>query len=415
MQRVVITGMGIVCALGNNKEEALKNAMAGRSGIRRCDELLWEEYGKDLKCRVGGTVKGFDAKKYVPEKFLGMYDRATTYSLGATDEAIRDSGLDFTDAMRERTGVVMGNCAPGNELYHRSYHKVFVENGAAKLSSSLIPQLSAHAPAALVALERKFRGPTFTISSACGTGGSIFVAAVDAIRAGRADVVIAGSSDAPIGLLSFGSMLQAGAMFATDDPNRASKPFSKDRGGLIIGEGAGSFVLERYEDAMARGARIYAEILGDAMTNDAFHIYSPDPTGESWARTMGLALKSAGIAASDVQAINAHAASTGIGDLVETKAVKRLLGDRASLVPITATKSMHGHTWGAAGAIETALAIGAMCTDTLLPTINLTEPDPECDLDYVPNQSRHASYEFLLKNSFGFIGTNTSLVFKRMS
>ena len=415
MTRVVITGMGTVNALGNNLEDSLKAAMKGESGIRRCDELLWEEYGAELKCRVGGTVKGFDASKYVPEKYLSAYDRATTYVLAASSEALIDASYEPSEEMKDRTGVVIGIAGPANDLYHRSFHKAFVEKKAHRFSGSLLPQVSGHIPTALIALEHGFRGPTFGVINACATGGSAIASAADSIRLGRADVVVAGATDAPIGLTSFGSMLNAGAMNPTDDPARACKPFSKDRAGLIIGEGAAVFVLEKYETAKARGARIYAEILGDGQTNDAHHIYSPEPTGASWARTMNLAIQAAGIRPDQIQAVSAHAASTPIGDAIESNAVRRVLGDRAPEVPVFATKSMHGHTFGAAGAIESALAIAAMCRDTVLPTANLTEPDPALDLDYVPNRARAHSYEYLLKNSFGFGGTNTSVVFRRLS
>ena len=267
-------------------------------------------------------------------------------------------------------------------------------------------------PPALIALQHGFRGPNLGIVNACAASGAALAVAADLIRAGRASVVVAGGTEAAIGINVFGSMTSAGAINPTDDPVRACKPFSVDRAGLVVGEGCGLLVLEDADDARARGARVLGEILGEAQTNDAHHVYSPEEGGASWKRTMALALESAGLEPGDVDVVSAHAASTPKGDLTETQAIKGLFGERAYDLAVCATKSMHGHSFGASGAIETVLALGGLIEGKQVPTINLDEPDPECDLDYVANRGRETKGRVLIKNSFGFGGTNACTVIR---
>jgi len=408
MREVVITGMGLVSALGHRLEPALSRAWGGASGVRRCDELLWGESGAELRCRVAATVPDFEASRWIPERLGGWYDRATAYGMAAVAEALEDAGARGLDP--ERVGVVIGQAAPAHALYHRSLRAAFVDGGAAALPGRLVPQMSGHILSAMTALKYGFQGPTTGLVNACASGATALVAGADLIRAGRADVVVAGGADAPVGLVIFGSMLRAGAMNPTDEPARACRPFSADRAGLVVGEGAGVVVLESAEHAAARGAKVQARMLGEAMTNDAHHIYSPEPSGASWARAMTLALTAAGISPGEVDRVSAHAASTPLGDAAEVLAIKAALGRRAGEIPVSSTKSVHGHTFGAAGAIETVLALAAMRRGMVLPTAGLEGPDPICDLDHVPDVRREGGGKVLMKNAFGFGGANTVLV-----
>ncbi len=410
MRRVVITGLGAVSPLGNDLSTSVDHVLAGASGVRRCDRLLYGRYGERIRARVGGTVEGFDPRNHVPERYVDSYDPATCYALAAAAEALDASGLEVEP---ERAGVLIGSAAPGNRTWHEAFLQSFVGEGADSLPGHMLLQLSGNIYSGAIAHKHGLRGPNFGVSDACATGATALCVAADLIRAGRADAMLAGGTDAPIGLVTYGSMLSAGAMRATDDPVGAACPFSAQRAGLVMGEGAGVVVLERRDHALARGAHIYGELLGESMTNDAWHLYSPAPEGASWARTIRVALDRAGLGAEAVEAVSAHAASTPIGDLNETLALKQVFGERAYEVPVFATKSQIGHTLGACGALETVLALGAFEAGRLPPTINLERRDPQCDLDYVANTSRPGTPRVLLKNSFGFAGTNTCLLIAR--
>lgn len=416
MRRVVITGWGLVSPLGNSLGSALASAAEGRSGIRSCERFLWGEFGAEIACRVAGTIEGLDPTPYVPSGHADAYDPAIVYALAAADEALGDAALapflDANPAARDRVGVVIGSAGPGCVSYHRALHQAFVERTAHRLPGSLSLQMSGNMPPSLVALRHQLRGPNFGIVNACASGATALATATEMIRAGSADAVIGGGTESCIGLTLLGSMGNVGAINPTSDPHRASRPFCADRAGLIMAEGAGLMVLEEREQALARGARIHGEVLGISRTNDAHHVYNPDPTGALWGRAIELALRDARIAPDEVGAISAHAASTQRGDLAETLAIKRVLGAHAYRVPVSATKSMHGHAYGAAGAIESILSLAAMGQGWVPPTAHLSEPDPDCDLDYVPNVSRKTDAEILLKNSFGFGGTNSCLVFR---
>jgi 3-oxoacyl-[acyl-carrier-protein] synthase II len=414
MRRVAITGLGIVCPLGNSVSEAVANAFAGKSGIRSNKEYMWGEYGEKIPVGVGGTVVDFDESKFVPERFKGIYDPIVTFALAAAEEALTDSGIDFTEQMRDRTGVLIATAVTGSYTWHKMLHQVYAEKKAEELPGHYVMQVSGNMPAGLVALKHKFRGPNVGIVNACASGGTTMGIAADYIRTGRADVIVAGGTESAIGPAMCGSLAGAHAIHQTHDPERACRPFSIDRAGLVIGEGSAIVIMEPMDQAEARGAKIYGEFLGDAQTNDAYHIISPDPSGDGWERTINIALEAAGIDRSEVDYISAHAASTKLGDLVETMAIKKTFGDRAYEIPVSATKSMHGHSFGATGAIEGVLALAAMCQGKVLPTISLTKPDPECDLDYVPNVGREQESHVLMKNSFGFGGTNSVSLIRRM-
>lgn len=417
MRRVVITGLGLVSPLGNSLAASLESARAARSGIRPCDRYLWGEFGAEIACRVAGTVEDFDGGRYVPADRVETTDPAILFALAAADEAIADSellrDLDPQSMERERVAVVLGTAGPGCVSYHRALHAAFVERAAHRLAGSMSLQMSGNMPPSLVALRHGLRGPNFGIVNACAAGATAIATATEMIRAGSVDAVVTGGAESCIGLTLLGSMGNVGAVNPTRDPHRASRPFSADRAGLIMAEGAGVLVLECEERAQARGARIHGEVLGISRTNDAYHVYNPDPTGGAWARAIELALRDACVASDEIGAVSAHAASTPRGDLAETRALKQVFGKRAYDVPVSATKSMHGHAYGAAGAIETILSLAALNGGWLPPTAHLTEPDPECDLDYVPNASRPTNAEILLKSSFGFGGTNACLVLRR--
>lgn len=412
-KRVVITGMGLVCALGNDVQTAVENAYAGKNGITSCAKYMWGEFGAKIPIQVAGMVTGLNVADYVPEKFVDRYDPYVTFALAASREALRDSGIEFTDELRDRTGVFIGTAVCGNHTWHRSLHLAFAEKRAHEIPSFAIMQLAGNMPGGLVALNNKFRGPSIAVVNACAAGVTALSVAADYIRLGKASVAVAGATESAIGMVIYGSLASAGAINPTTDPHRACRPFSADRAGLVKGEGAGVVVLESREDAEARGAKIYGEILGDAQSNDAYHIIAPEPTGQSWGRAMRLALENAEIAPEQVDYVSVHATSTRAGDLAETKAIKLALGEHAYRVPISATKSMHGHAFGATGAIELVLSLAAMRRGWVLPTINLDYPDPECDLDYVPNHGREQKTDILMKNSFGFGGANACMLIRK--
>jgi 3-oxoacyl-[acyl-carrier-protein] synthase II len=405
--------MGLVCALGNTVNDAVVNAFAGRNAIQRCDKYMWGEFGAKIPIQVGGVVNGLDATRVVEPKFVDRYDPCVIFALTAAKEALDDAGIAFDQELRDRTGVLIGTAVTGNQTWHKALHLAFAEKRAHEMPGWMIMQISGNMPSGLVALAHKFRGPNVAVVNACATGGTALGIASDYVRYSRVEIAVAGGTEAALGLAMYGSLTGAKAINPTADPHRACRPFSKDRAGLVKGEGCGVMILEPLERALARGAKIYGEILGDAQTNDAYHIISPEPSGESWARCMALALENAGVKPEEVDYISAHAASTGAGDLAEVRAIKRLFGDHAKRLVVSSTKSMHGHAFGATGAIEAVLAVAAMQRNWVLPTINLDEPDPECDLDFVPNVGRERPTRILLKNSFGFGGTNSCLVIRK--
>lgn len=409
-EKIAVTGMGLICPLGLSVRDSLAAALAGKSGIRRCDDRLGP-FGAQIPCRVAGLVDGFEASRFVDRKWAARHDLATMYAIAAADEAIADAALP-PHLASERMGCVIGSAVPGGASYQRFHEPAYVENLAHEIPAYAAMAISGNMPSGLISLRHRLAGPNAGIVNACASGATAIHVAADAIRLGRADVMIAGGTEAAVTLLIFASFANAGGMISTSEPEGASRPFSRDRAGFVNAEGAGVVVLEGLEHARARGARIHAILAGYSSTNDAFHVIRPREDGESWRRTMELALIDAQLSAGDVDAISAHATSTPAGDLAEARAIKALLGERASRVPVSATKSMHGHAFGAAGAIEIVLALAAMNAGVVLPTINHTA-DPECDIDCVPNVARKHGARVLLKNSFGFGGTNASLVFQR--
>lgn len=383
--------MGIVCPLGNNVPTASCAASRGKSGLRR-----YQSRGED---RVGGTVELADADAVLAER----HEPATRFALAAAQEAIAMARL---DGDRDRIGCVVGAGLAGATLWERAVRSDRVPRMAAL-------SITGTAVTGLLALQFGLRGPSFGIANACASGTSAILAGLDQIRLGRADAMLVGGCESSMrGSVSYGSFVEAG-MHVTSEPANACTPFAAARRGFVLAEGAAILVLERLEHARARGVKPLAILAGGAITNDAHHAISPDPSGQAWARVMRLALADADAAVDDIDAVNAHATATRAGDIAETRALHLLLGARASAIPISATKSMHGHAFGAAGAIETVLAIAAMQDELVLPTVGLDEADPECDLDYVPHHARRHRTRAFLKNGFGAGGVASALVIRR--
>ena len=406
--RVVITGLGAVTSLGHEVESFWLNVVAGRCGIRRIS--LFDP--GDFASQIGAEVQDWDAAQHMDPKEARRNDRYTHFGFVAAKQAVRDSGLDMSREDADRVGVMIGSGIGGMFTFETQL-KVMAERGPRKVSPFTIPSLIGNMCAGLVAIELGARGPNFGLVSACATGTHALGEAAHTIRRGDADVMIAGGSEAAITPFAYASFCAMKAMSTRNDaPEKASRPFDRNRDGFIMGEGAGVVVLESLEHARARGARIYCELAGYAATCDAFHITQPDPDGKGLSVAMQRALASASVAPSDIDYINAHGTSTPYNDKFETLAIKKVFGEHARRVAISSTKSMTGHLLGAAGGIESVICVKTLQTQTIAPTINLEEPDPDCDLDYVPNTARSAKIRTVLSNNLGFGGQNAAVVFR---
>jgi len=414
-KRVVITGIGCVCPVGNDAKSAWENIMAGVSGVKPV--TLFDP--SQFKTRIVAEVKDFDAKALLGRRAARRYDRVSQLALVATQEAIEHAGLAINDQNRDRVGVLIGSGVGGiNTLYENML--VFVERGPSRVSPFTVPMMLPDSPAGLVAIQYGARGPNMAIVTACATGTNSIGEATEMIRRGAADVMIAGSTESAINPITFAGMSIMGAISTrNDEPERASRPFDAERDGFIIGEGAGTVILESLAFAQARGANILAEVTGYGVTNDAFHISAPSENGEGAALCMQLALDDAGfapdVAATAIGYINAHGTSTELNDKNETTAIKTVFGEQAFTIPISSTKSMTGHLMGAAGSVEAVFCVQTLQSDMLPPTINYENPDPESDLDYIPNQARPTNVDHIMSNSFGFGGHNATLIFSRFS
>ena len=409
MNNVVITGMGLISPLGLSLQESWTNAVAGRSGIGPITRYPREKY----PTQIAGEVKAFDAKRYFDAKEVGRWDLSIQYGIGAGLDAIADAGLTITPENAERVGIVIGSGIGG--LYGISDTAVRLkENGVRHVSPFFIPSVIINMISGLLAIRCGAKGLNYGVVSACATSNHAIADGYHAILRGDADVMIVGGAEAAITEIAVAGFCSARAMSKrNDEPERASRPFDKNRDGFVLGEGAGVFVIESEEHAKRRGARIHGQILGVGMTSDAYHFTAPPDDGDGAMRAMKLAVKNAGLAPEDIDYINAHGTSTGLGDIAETKAVKRLFGAQAKELMMSSTKSMHGHLLGAAGAIEAALTVMALKEGVVPPTINLENPDPECDLDYVANSARKRDITYALSNGFGFGGTNASICFAK--
>lgn len=408
--QVAITGIGLVSPLGNSLADALARARRGESGIRAYHSEWVDARHEALRVRVGGTVEGFDPASVLEPRYAARHEPAVLYAMAAADQALADTSADLD---RARTGCVIGSGLPGAELWHRALHVSYADGRPADIERMTAVAITGNAAAGQLALRHGLRGPSLGLANACASGSTAIAVAADQIRLGRADAMLVGGCESSMrGLMTYASFRDAG-MHTTADPVGACAPFAADRRGFVLAEGAAVLLLERLDRARARGAKVWGTIAGAAITNDAYHVISPDPTGEAWARTMTLALAEAGVHPDEVDVVSAHATATPLGDLAETRAIRRVFGARAERIPVSATKSMHGHAFGAAGALELALAVAAMDADIVLPTINLHRRDPGCDLDYVPHVSRPHAAQVLLKNSFGAGGAATCLLVRR--
>jgi 3-oxoacyl-[acyl-carrier-protein] synthase II len=410
-RRVVVTGVGMITPLGIGLEQSWKGLLAGRSGIRKITQFD----AAGFPTQIAGEVVGFNPEDFIETKEIKKMDRFIHFAVATAQMAMTDSGLNITDRNAERTGVIIGSGIGGLRTIEH-YHSVLLEKGPRKISPFFIPMLIVNLAAGQISIRFGAKGPNSAVVTACATGSHAIGDAFKIIQRGDADAMIAGGTEAvitPLGIGGFNAMKALSTR--NDEPEKASRPFDVDRDGFIMGEGSGVVILESLETAMDRGARIYAEVAGYGMTADAYHITSPPPNGEGAARCMKMALKDAGIAPPEVDYVNPHGTSTKAGDELETKAIKAVFGDHAYKMPVGSTKSMTGHLLGAAGGVEAIISILSICDGMIPPTINLDNPDPECDLDYVPNHSRKAEVNCALSNSFGFGGTNACLLFKKFT
>jgi 3-oxoacyl-[acyl-carrier-protein] synthase II len=408
-RRVVITGVGAVTPVGNTAEEFWAGLIQGKSGIgpiTRFDATL-------LPTRIAGEVKGFDSLRYIDKKDDRKFDPFLKYAIACAVMAVEDAGLNVERVDKTRFGVPVGSGIGGISTLLES-HKVLLEKGPDRVSPFFIPMLIINMASGLISMRFGAKGPNSSVVTACATGNHAIGDAMKIIQRGDADVMIAGGSEAIILPLTFAGFCQMKAMSTrNDDPVRASRPFDAARDGFVCGEGGGLLVLERLEHALARDARIYAEVVGYGMTGDAHHMTAPDPEADGAARAMTLAMKDAEVEPSTVGYINAHGTSTPYNDKSETMAIKRVFGDHAHKLAVSSTKSMTWHLRGAAGGIEAIATALAIHHGILPPTINYETPDPECDLDYVPNLARKQDVEVALSNAFGFGGTNATIVLRK--
>ena len=409
-RRVVITGLGIISPVGNSLATAWDAIVAGRSGIAAITRFD----ASTFPSRIAGEVKGFEVAKYLAPKEARRFDTFIHYGLAAAIDAIKDSGLDFTQENTEQIGACIGSGIGGLPLIEDT-HNAYLAGGVRKITPFFVPGSIINMIAGQLSIMYGLKGPNFAVVSACTTANHCIGEAGRMIEYGDADVMIAGGAEATVSPLGVGGFCAARALSArNDDPAAASRPWDQDRDGFVLGEGAGMLVLEEYEHAKKRGAPIYCELAGYGVSADAHHITAPCEDGDGARRCMVNALRNGGVNPDQVDYINAHGTSTPLGDIAETVAVKRTLGAHAQTTAVSSTKSMTGHLLGAAGGIEAVFSALAVKHQIAPPTINLLTPDPQCDLDYVPNTARRMKIDVALSNSFGFGGTNGSLVFRRV-
>lgn len=410
-RRVVVTGLGIVSPVGSTVDIAWQNICAGKSGISKIDVFDASEF----TVQISGAVQGFNADDYIPKKDQKKMDPFIHYGIGAGAQAIKDAGLEITEENADRIGVSIGSGIGGLPGIEKSYAG-FMKNGPRKISPFFVPSNIVNMVSGNLSIMYGLRGPNYSLVSACATGTHSIGDAARLIQYGDVDVMIAGGAEMATCHLGIGGFAAARALCSShnDDPTTASRPWDKERDGFVLGDGAGVLVLEEYETAKARGARIYCELVGYGMSSDAHHMTQPAAGGVGAAKCMRNAFNDAGLNPEAVGYVNAHGTSTPAGDIAETDGLKAALGDHAYKVPISSTKSMTGHLLGAAGGVEALFAVKALHNQVVPPTINYTTPDPDCDLDYVPNQARDVSIDVAISNSFGFGGTNGTLVFKKI-
>jgi 3-oxoacyl-[acyl-carrier-protein] synthase II len=403
--------VGLVIPTGIGAATAWKNVCEGKSGIgplTRFDASRFET-------KIAGEVKGFNPDLVIDRKEVKRMDLFVQFALVATKEALEDARLEITPEIGERMGVIVGTGLGGLPTFEKN-HSALLEKGPGRVSPFFIPMLIANMASGHIAMHFGAKGPNTCVVTACATGAHSIGDAFRAIQYGDAEVIIAGGTEANIAPLTIAGFNAMKALSArNDEPEKASRPFEKNRDGFVVGEGAGIMILEELEHALKRGAKIYGELIGYGYTADAYHITAPSPDGDGAARCMRMAMKDAGLKPEQIDTINAHGTSTALNDLTETKAIKTVFGEHAHRIPISGTKSMTGHLLGAAGSTEAIFAVLAIRDGIIPPTINYEVPDPECDLDYVPNAARRTSVAVAMTNAFGFGGTNATLVFRKFS
>lgn len=409
-KRIVVTGLGIISPVGNTVGQAWENILAAKSGIRRITRFD----PSDLPVQIAGEVRDFDVANYLSPKEARRFDTFIHFGIAASMDAIRDAGLEANPANAERIGVCVGSGIGGLPMIEET-HNAMLAGGVRKVSPFFVPGSIINMISGIVAINYGFKGPNFATVSACATANHSIGEAMRLIEYGDADVMIAGGAEStmcPLGVAGFAAAKALSGR--NDDPETASRPWDSGRDGFVLGEGAGVLVLEEYEHAKARGARIYCELAGYGMSADAHHITAPCEDGEGASRSMANALRNGGVALDEVDYINAHGTSTPLGDIAETVAIKRCFGEHAKTLCVSSTKSMTGHALGAAAGIEAVVTVMAIHKQIAPPTANLRDQDPACDLDYVPLVPREIKIRSALSNSFGFGGTNATLVFRRM-
>ena len=409
MRRVVVTGLGPVTSIGIGKEEYWDSLIEGRSGISHITNFDTEGY----TTTIGSEVKNFDPEKYIDKKEAKRMDRFAQFAIAGTQLALEDSGLDLDSIDKRRVGVILGSGVGGIETLEREHTKL-MERGAKRVSPFFIPMMISNMGPGQITMYYGFRGPSFTITTACASGNHAIGESFRMIQRGDADIIVTGGSEAAVSPISVAGFCSMKALSKrNDEPEKASRPFDKDRDGFVIGEGAGILILEELEHALNRNAHIYGEIIGYSATSDAYHVTAPDPEAEGATMAMRLAIEDGGIHYELVDYINAHGTSTYYNDKLETMAIKKAFKDHAYKLKISSTKSMTGHLLGAAGGIEAIATILTIERGIIPPTINLETPDPECDLDYTPNEACTMDVNYALSNSLGFGGHNGTILFKK--
>ena len=407
--RVVITGLGAITSIGYGKESFWESLKAGRSGISRVTKFDPSPY----PTQMAAQLNGFDFSPFIDPKWARRMDRTTMMAVASAKMAVKDAALDLRQVDRDKVGVVVGTAMAGH-AFILEQHDIFKEKGPMKINPFTALTVFPDSPASFISIELGLHGPSFSIATACSSALDAVGYAFNAVRKRELDAILMGGSESTVFPQAFSAFCMLRAMSQNNaEPERASRPFDKTRDGFVLGEGAGMLVLEDLEHAKRRGAHIYAEIVGFGMTCDAYHMTAPEPSGRQAARAIQLAIKDAGVKPQDIDYINAHGTSTPLNDKTETLVIKQVFGEAAYTTPISATKSMIGHLIGAAGAVELIATTLAIEHQVIPPTINYAVPDPECDLDYVPNTCRKATIDFALKNSFGFGGKNSALVIKK--
>lgn len=409
-RRVVVTGIGAVTPLGNNFVDSWRRALAGESGIGPVTRFPVDPFD----VRIAGEVKGFDPEPLVSKKDQRKLDLFCQYAMVSAQEALAMSRLEITPSLSEKAGAVIGVGMGGLPTIEDQV-KVFLEKGPGRITPFFVPLSITNMASGHISIRWNLKGPSFTVTSACASGAHSIGESVEIIRKGICDVMVAGGSEStvcPLGLGGFAAMKALSKR--NDEPAKASRPFDGKRDGFVLAEGAAVLVLEELEFALKRGAPILCEVTGYGTSSDAYHMTNPSPGGEGAARAIKMALQDAGLQPEDIHYINAHGTSTPVGDAMETQAIKLVFGAHAKKLLVSSTKSMTGHTLGAAGALESAFCVASLRDQKVAPTINLESPDPECDLDYVPNMAREVKLEHVLNNSFGFGGTNACLIFSRL-